>query len=333
MERIDYAQAVSRIRVLETRLLDKAKLDRMIDSTSPDDAMKVLLESEYSNSSGSVKRSEDYEILLSEEMKRIYSLMYKVSPEPRIIDIMSLKYDYHNMKVLLKGRALGKDLSYLLVPVGTVETEHLKKYLSEGNYTDLKPIMREALERAEKSFKENKDPQMIDIILDSSFYKDMLKRAEVLKEEYITGLIRKNADLNNIKTLFRVKKQNKGRKFLNEVIIDGGFIDKEVYMNSLNDTTENFVKKFLYTDYADILKLGAEEFERTGKLNMLEKLSDNFIMEYIKKAKYVSFGPEPVIAYIYAKESEIKAVRMIMVGKFNNISPEVIRERLRDIYV
>lgn len=333
MEKIDYAQAVSRIRVLETRLLDKAKLDRMIDSSSPDDALKILLESEYSNSSGAVKRSEDYEILLSEEMKKLYSLMYKISPEPLIIDIVSLKYDYHNIKVLLKGRALGKDLSYLLVPIGTVETDHLKKYLSEGNYTDLKPIMREALERAEKSFKENKDPQMIDIILDSALYKDMFKRAEILKEEYITELLRKTADLNNIKTLFRVKKQNKSREFLSEVIIGGGFIDKDVYMNSLNDTTENFVNKLSYTDYSGILKLGAEEFNKTGKLNVLEKLSDNFIMEYIKKAKYISFGPEPVIAYIYAKESEIKAVRIIMVGKLNNVSPEVIRERLRDIYV
>lgn len=333
MEKIDYAQAVSRIRVLETRLLDKAKLDRMIDSSSPDDALKILLESEYSNSSGAVKRSEDYEILLSEEMKKLYSLMYKISPEPLIIDIVSLKYDYHNIKVLLKGRALGKDLSYLLVPIGTVETDHLKKYLSEGKYTDLKPIMREALERAEKSFKENKDPQMIDIILDSALYKDMFKRAEILKEEYITELLRKTADLNNIKTLFRVKKQNKSREFLSEVIIGGGFIDKDVYMNSLNDTTENFVNKLSYTDYSGILKLGAEEFNKTGKLNVLEKLSDNFIMEYIKKAKYISFGPEPVIAYIYAKESEIKAVRIIMVGKLNNVSPEVIRERLRDIYV
>lgn len=333
MERIDYAQAVSRIRVLETRLLDKAKLDRMIDSSSPDDALKILLESEYSNSSGSVKRSEDYEILLSEEMKKLYTLMYKVSPEPLIIDIISLKYDYHNIKVLLKGKALGKDLSYLLVPIGTVGADNLKKYVSEEDYTDLNPIMREALERAEKSFKENNDPQMIDIILDSALYKDMLKKAETLKEEYITGLIRKTADLNNIKTVFRVKKQNKGREFLSEVIIDGGFIDKDVYMNSLNDTTQNFVNKLSYTDYVNILKPGAEEFDKTGKLNMLEKLSDNFIMDYIKKAKYISFGPEPVIAYIYAKESEIKAVRIIMVGKLNNVSHEIIRERLRDIYV
>ena len=56
-------------------------------------------------------------------------------------------------------------------------------------------------------------------------------------------------------------------------------------------------------------------------------------MTIMKEAKFIPFGGEPLLAYIYAKETEIKVVRIIMVGKLNNISPEVIRERLRDIYV
>lgn len=56
-------------------------------------------------------------------------------------------------------------------------------------------------------------------------------------------------------------------------------------------------------------------------------------MKFIKEAKLITKGLEPVLAYMYAKESEIKQVRTIMVGKLNNISKEVIRERLRDGYV
>lgn len=66
---------------------------------------------------------------------------------------------------------------------------------------------------------------------------------------------------------------------------------------------------------------------------MLEKLIDNYIMNMMRDAKIIPFGVEPVIAYIYAKETEIKIIRIIMVGKLNNIAAEVIRERLRDIYV
>ncbi|WP_191980816.1 V-type ATPase subunit, partial [Clostridium haemolyticum] len=66
---------------------------------------------------------------------------------------------------------------------------------------------------------------------------------------------------------------------------------------------------------------------------IFEKLCDNFIMNFIKDAKYISFGPEPLIAYILAKENEIKIIRIIMVGKINNIDSQVIGERLREIYV
>ena len=55
-------------------------------------------------------------------------------------------------------------------------------------------------------------------------------------------------------------------------------------------------------------------------------------MNMMKEAKMIPFGGEPLLAYIYAKETEIKVVRIIMVGKLNNIAEEVIRERLRDIY-
>ena len=44
-------------------------------------------------------------------------------------------------------------------------------------------------------------------------------------------------------------------------------------------------------------------------------------------------GPEPVIAYLLAKENEIKIIRIIMVGKINRLPTEEIRERLRDVYV
>jgi len=99
---------VSRLRALETKLLDKSKIDRLIDSSSPEEALKLLQETQYGNHMGNIKRPEEYEILLSEELKRLYALMYEISPEKLIIDIMSIRYDYHNIKVLIKGKLILK---------------------------------------------------------------------------------------------------------------------------------------------------------------------------------------------------------------------------------
>jgi V/A-type H+/Na+-transporting ATPase subunit C len=333
MDKLKFTQAVSRLRVLETRLLDKAKIDRMIDSGSAEEAIKILNETEYSVHMANIRRTEDFESILGEELKKLYSLMYEISPERKIIDIMSLRYDYHNIRVLLKGKALGKDLSYLLLEVGTVDVEKLKYYISNEEYRDMSPIMREAVEKASEAFKAGGDPQGIDIIMDSYMYRNMLSKAISLGDAYIIEYLKLLIDLTNIKTLLRVKKQNKDKDFLNQVILSGGKLDRDLLLNALNDSPENFAGKIAHTDYYDIFKIGVEEFARTGRINTFEKLSDNFGMTYIKKAKYVSFGPEPLLAYIAAKETEIRVIRIIMVGKLNNVASELIRERLRDIYV
>ncbi|MFR2550514.1 V-type ATPase subunit [Clostridioides difficile] len=39
------------------------------------------------------------------------------------------------------------------------------------------------------------------------------------------------------------------------------------------------------------------------------------------------------MAYLYAKESEIKTIRIILTSKLNNIDADTIKERLRDAYV
>ena len=80
MDKMKFTQVIPRLRVLETRLLDKAKIDRMIDSNSAEEALKVLQETEYSNVMTNVKRVEDYEYMLSEELKRVYHEVYSMSP-------------------------------------------------------------------------------------------------------------------------------------------------------------------------------------------------------------------------------------------------------------
>jgi len=332
MNNMDFTQAVARLRVLETRLLNKVMIDRMIDSDSANDVLKILQENEYASLMGNVKRAEDYNILLKEELKRVYFLMYEISPESIIVDIMSLKYDYHNIKVMLKGRALDEDLSHMLIPVGTVNIEKLKLLLTTMEYKELNANMRDAILEVEKVFKESKDPQKIDIILDKYMYLDMLTKAKETNVEFIINYVKRSIDFSNIKSIIRLKKQEKDVSFFNEVILSGGDLDYDILLRAFNEPIENMAAKFSSTKYGEIVRMGLDEYIKIGKLSSLEKLSDNYIMENLKVAKYVAFGPDPIFAYIAAKETEIKIIRIIMVGKLNNVDTTVIRERVREVY-
>lgn len=333
MDEMQFSQVIPRLRVYETKLLDKSKLDRMIDSHSASEALKVLQETEYANIMTNVKRAEDYELILSEELKRLFTMMYDISPEKSLIDLMSIKYDYQNIKVILKGMFLKEDLSYLLVNVGTIDSIKLKNLIENNDFRDLNPIMKEAIEETILKFEETKDPQILDIILDKYMFKQLVQIKNKIDDTFVDKYVKALIDSTNIKTLLRVKKQNKGREFFASVFIEGGSLDKDKLLGMLNDAVENIITKLAFTDYAEFVRTGIEYFTKTNSVSMLEKLVDNYIMKTMKDAKIIPFGVEPIIAYIYAKETEIKIIRIIMVGKLNNIAAEVIRERLRDIYV
>ena len=333
MDVMQFTQALSRIWVLETRLLDKAKVERMLEANSADEVLKILGETEYANLMGNVKRASDYEEILSNELKRVYKLVYELCPVKEIVDLMSTKYKYHNIKVLLKGKFLNKDFSNMLIDLGREDLNDLKRKIDTDNFRELKGNVEKAVLEVIADFETNKDPQNIDIIVDKCMFDELVQIKKSLNYKFTDKLVNAIIDSTNIKTLLRIKKQGKGREFANEVLVKGGSISKDTLVSIINETPENIISKLSSSIYSDLIKEGVEGYIASNSANLLEKLSDNYIMDIMKSGKLVSFGPERILSYIYAKETEIKIIRIIMVGKLNNIAEGVIRERLRDIYV
>ena len=334
MDSMQFLQLIPRIRVYEKKLLDRAKIERMVEANSAQEALKVLQETDYAAFMSDVKRPEDYEILLSKELVRLYEMMYAACPMKGLIDVMALKYDYHNIKVLIKGKILNQDFSHSLIPVGMMDISTLKNAIATDAFDSLPKTMSKCVKEIMAKFGETKDPQQIDVIADKYLYANIneIANGKDIKDKaldrYLTNLI----DLNNLKTLLRVKKQGKSVTFLLESLVPGGSIDSSKYRTMFLDNVEN-IPNYLTKEYTSVVKEGITNYVQTGSVSLFEKLIDNHLMSIMKEAKMITKGLEPVLAYMHVKENEIKQIRTIMVGKLNNVAKEVIRERLRDGYV
>ena len=95
----------------------------------------------------------------------------------------------------------------------------------------------------------------------------------------------------------------------------------------------SFADRLSSTRYDRVAVEGIASFIDTGSTTVLEKISDDLLLNMAKRGKYAAFGVLPIIGYLKAKENEAKVIRMIMVGKINKIPAEILRERLRDLYV
>lgn len=329
MDRMDYGQSVVTIRVLEKRLLTKNRIERMIESETCEEVLKLLSETEYSQDMTDIQNSRDYEKILKRETERVFSLVRNMSKNKEVVDILSLKYDYHNLKVLIKSKVFEKDNTNLLMNAGTIDITKFKTK-SETQSLDLPEEILEAIAEIKKE--ENLTPQKIDIIVEKYYFKNLVNLSKKIDVKVITDYVKGLIDFQNIITLFRVQKQNRDAKFLDSVIFEGGTIPKDKIVASLNDSSETILNKFKKEKLGPYLVKGVEVFNETKRLSEFEKISDNYLMELNKESKYIVFGPEPLFTYLVAKEREINAIRLIMVSKINNISSEKIRERLRDTY-
>ena len=170
------------------------------------------------------------------------------------------------------------------------------------------------------------------MISDRAYFKHAVGLANDTGVCFIAELLTAIIDLTNIKTFLRLKKLNMPRDFLRKNIMPGGKIDDGIFAGNMDLPLESFAESMKGYTYEDICRKGIDNIINTGSIAVFEKLADNYLVSFARKVRYRTFGIEPLIGYLLAKENEFRNVRIVMVGKVNNISANIIRERLRDTY-
>ena len=319
-----YPYAVSKIRTKELNLLTKHELELLADEGNIDRVRSILIDKEYNFEL--VDKIEEFEKVLKNESEKLYKLIKELIPETNFANIFLCKNDYHNAKMILKAKIAGKEYKNKLVDNGTIQVEEIEKGIETENYNSFSEYMANGIKELNKIEELEKNPYIIDCILDAKSFEEMKAIAQDTKCEFIIKYIEKLINLINIKTFFRVvRKFNKDKKILEYAYIEGGNISKSVFLESLNQDIEN--SKLRYE--------GCQEIYDRAFYNpeTFDKFCDDYIMSYMKESKLKALTIEPIVSYIYAKETEIKNIRIILTGKLNNINPKIIKERLRESYV
>lgn len=330
MDRELFIQSSTRTRVLEKKLLDKVQMQRLIEANDVDELIRLLNDSQYQPFINKMERPSDYNVALSGEQQNAFKEMYDISPRREVVDIVTLKYIYHNLKVILKEKITGEDFSRMYIDIGGLNIDKLKMSFEQGSSPLENLRQYEALVEVYEAYEKTNDPQDIDILMDRAYFAELKVKAEALESDFFVHYVEDLIDFTNIKTLMRCKKQGKDANFLNKVIIPGGSIAKSKYEEYLHVKVEpksNLFKSARIYYYASE---GIAEYDKTGSLAGFEKVMDDYLMYITNEAKRVTYGPEVIFAYLQTKETEIKNLGIIFVAKLNSLSAEFIKERLRD---
>ena len=334
-----YAYAVGRIRAMENGMFGRTLVERLIDAETPAMCLPILVDAGYPPFEGSgvpavrayVKSLEQYEANVIADLKTFV-------PEPELFDIFSLKNDYFNAKIIIKS-IRDPESTYELSENGTMSAKDIKHAFMEGKYEllpgSLKQVASEAIDELAKTGKS----QYAELILDKAYFEDCYaltkKAARRQTRKFLNAFIEMQADLSNISTMLRIK-QRAGKDadaaLMNRAYVKGA-LKAEFFENALAEDMQKVRDLFIKTPYYKILSDGLERYEVTGSLSHFEKLCDDYIMEYLTEVGKNPLGIEALFAYTVGRMREIANIRLVLIGKLNNLQTIAIRERLRELRV
>lgn len=338
-ENTRYGYAVGRIRALETRLLSKTAVNRLLEAESAQEVMKMLSEGDYGTAMADISDVADFETALNLERENIYSLIDMLSLDQELTKIFRIRWDFHNLKVLMKANYLensvGEEALVMsgLFPIETMQSVVESKAANVGPSLNNQIHVINALKEAQAQYEENQNPQMIDIIVDKHAHVFLYQKAADYPSPFLFGYFEAVADLTNIKSFIRMKALNENVRMLDSALLPYGSLEQSLFIKQFDEAIENFVERLAHTAYGELVLEGIRGWSEKRSLSAYERLVDDYLINYIKSAKYIIFGVEPLIGYILAKEYEMKNIRIIMIGKINELPIDAIKERLRDTYV
>ncbi len=328
----DFLYVSARIKYLETKLLGKNDIERILEAPGIEDALKALSDSEYGSDIAEMENVYEFEKVLDKSMLRTIKTLKESFKNHEIITFFTLKNDFHNLKVIIKAMISGSDNGFFSRLCET-PPEEIKKYVEGETSANIPDSLKEAYHKAIEAFESTKDPQQIDFVLDQALFEEMGKIAgnsrDAFLKEYLTAL----SDLTNIKTMVRLKKIDGDIRTLDSALVSGGSLPKEFFKEKFLESSQSLIEALNNTPYQQIVEEGITQWDLTGSPSVFEKLVDNYMISLARRGLYKPFGSETVIGYLAARENEIKLLRIIMVGKINGIPSDMIRERLRDVYV
>jgi vacuolar-type H+-ATPase subunit C/Vma6 len=161
----------------------------------------------------------------------------------------------------------------------------------------------------------------------------MLPLSEELDYPFFTNYFRHRIDLGNLKIFCRIKYQELPVEKIEVMLIKGGFLEAGFFIESFDLSFGDVGDRLKASSYRLIWTQATDELMERETFIVLEREFENFLMAYLKKAKYIVFGPEPVFGYILGKKKELQLIRLLGVGKLNQVPAGILKERISDTYV
>lgn len=318
-----YTYAVARIRALEVSLFSNAVIDQLIACQSYEQCLQFLAERGWGDTDTSV----DGEKMLKREEEKIWQTVRELSIDKKKFEVLSYQKLFHNLKAAVKAACVKEVPRDIFYEDTEVSGQEMLDIIREKDFGRLPAGMSQAAQQACDALLHAGDGQLCDIIIDRAALDAIYKAGMESEDEIIRDYARSVVAVADIKIAVRAQKTAKSIEFMKQAMAECGSISVDQLAKAALSGPEAIRDYLLGTEYAG----GAEALSES--MSAFERWCDNRIIQTISPQKYKAFTIGPIVAYVLARQNEIKTVRIVLSGKRSELPEGAIRERVREMYV
>lgn len=322
VKREDFTYAVARIRCKEGKLFSEKNMEQMMSMKDAESVKKYVLDN------GWVAPSENSDAdFFTLQQQELWNLMKELVSDISVFDFLRVQNDFHNLKVSVKCVYTDTKPDTMFLTGGIFEPYTIFNAVKNREYTLLPLYMQEPLQSAMTALLQTGDGQLCDTIIDKACIETVYSFGRQSSSPVVKEYCEMFAASSSIKIAMRSIKLKKSADFIIKSSAECVSLDVKILAYSAVkgiDELCTYLSSTVYKASVNAVKESLLSFERW---------CDNHIMSKLSQSKSDPFSIGSLVAYIIAKETEIKTVRLITTAKLNNLDDSVIRERIRDMYV
>jgi V/A-type H+-transporting ATPase subunit C len=319
---------------MERLLLDASQFQRMMEADGPDEALKVLSETNYAR--GMAEGDWRFDSALEAELCATFDEFTGFVPDRELIDVFRVPYDFHNVKVLMKGgfkaRSGGKRRYDLLTRLGSVPVDDLASKMESEEYGWLPYGLSQTIPACMAAWDQNKDAVEVERMLDRCMFASILSIAGRVNEPGVLKWARAKVDSENLRNLLRMKRFGFDASSAAAFLHEGGAIAPSALAPLVSEQFDGWRRVLGYSEAGLAISSVQDEGDFEKLMVALERALDDYCSSVVAKARYSSDSPENVLAYLWGKEMEVKNIRTILVSKGTRADIGEVRGMMRRGY-
>ena len=320
---MNYVYAGTKARTLETDLLTDTQVELLVGARTVDEFNQNLEDTflapylaEYTGSNLSA--------ILEASIRDAKRELEAMTPNPRLIEVLWLKYDFYNLKSIIKGDLAGRTDEAILetcFDIGTIEPRVLLAAYRNDDVSRVSSLL-EATRREAAAYTTIAE---IDLVMNLHYLTAIRGVADELEDEFATEYVTRLIDMFNLMAALRLHNMYEVR--VRDIFVDGGSVPRAKL-----ETVESILTAIQRYGGPHHWKDAIEAYHHDGRFSRLEKAREDYMNDWLKWQSHDIFSPAPLFAYFTAKKNNVQLIRAIYVGKVTGLEEHEIRENLRKVY-